>query len=84
MLQKGLRQVAEGLGVNIPLDQEELERLYTDQFDLYSFTALEIMLKRGEVGRARASLLFEEYVDRYPKGNDPVMLDHLVALRLHV
>lgn len=47
LLQKGLRNVAEGLGVNIPLDQEGLENLYTEQFDLYGFTALEIMLMRG-------------------------------------
>jgi hypothetical protein len=79
-LQQGLRQAAEGLGVHVPLDQEELEKLYIEQFDTYGFTALEIMLKRGEVGRAAA--LFEEQVDRYSKGNDPVMLDRLVSLGL--
>ena len=80
LLQKGLRQAAEGLSTNIPLDQEGLEKLYKEQFEIYSFTALELMLKRGEV--ERASSLFEEYVDQYPKGNDPAMLDHLVGLGL--
>jgi hypothetical protein len=78
--QTGMRQAADGLGVHIPLDQEGLEKLYKEQFAEYSFTALEIMLKRGEV--ARASELFETHVSEYPKARDPVMLDHLVRLGL--
>lgn len=81
LLQGGLRHAAEGLGVHLPLDQEGLEKLYIEHFQTYSFTALEIMLKRGEA--ARASALFEEHVDQYPKGNDPMMLDYLVRLGLH-
>ncbi len=80
LTQKGLRQALKGLGVNVPVDQKGLEKLYTEQFDTYSFTALEVMLKRGEVNRAAA--LFEEHVGQYPKGNDPVMLDCLVSLGL--
>lgn len=79
-LQEGLRDVVGGLGLNVPLNQEGLERLYTEQFDKYSFTALEIMLLRGEV--ERATKLFEEHISQYPKGHDPVMLDYVVRLGL--
>lgn len=79
---RGQRFVVEGLGINVPLDQEGLEELYAEQFDLYSFTALEIMLKRKKF--ERASVLFDEHVHMYSKGNDPVMLDYLVGLGLPV
>ena len=80
LVQKGMRQAAEGLGLHIPLDQEGLEKIYKEHFDEYSFTALKIMLMRGE--KKRASELFVEYVDQYPKGTDPAMLNHLVSLGL--
>jgi hypothetical protein len=80
MLHKGLQYVAEGLGEQVPLGNEALELLYIDQFGLFSFTALEILLKRGEV--KRASELFEQCVNKYPKGFDPVVFDYLVALGL--
>jgi hypothetical protein len=82
MLHKGLQYVAEGLGEQVPLGNEALERLYEDQFELFSFTALEILLKRGDV--KRASMLFDNYVDKYPKGFDPVVFDHLVSLGLPI
>ncbi len=82
LLIEGLSQVAEGLDVDIPLDQEGLEKLYLEHFDSFGFVALEIMLKRDEIERAKT--LFEEQVDKYPKGSDPVMLDDFVRLGLPV
>ncbi len=79
-LAEGLRQAARGLGEHIPIDQKELERLYVEDFKQYQFTALEIMLKRGE--KERATALFEAHADQYGKGFDPGVFDRLVRLGL--
>ena len=76
LYKEGVAWAIDALGKNAPIDQLELEKLYIEQFERYGFTAIEIILARGE--EDRASELFIEHAGKYHKGFDPLVFDKLV------
>lgn len=78
---QGFSNLFSGFAELVPLDNEQIQTIFLTQFENYKFKALEVLLRRGDIERARR--LFQLRVKDYP-AVDPWCMDRLIYLGLPV